>query len=79
MARGKRKTIEEKIAEKEEIIECLQIRINKETNELKALLREKNQKEIETLHDFIKKSNLNLYEATEVLQEYMSHKYEATA
>ena len=79
MARGKRKTIEEKIAEKEEIIECLQIRINKETNELKALLREKNQKEIETLHDFIKKSNLNLYEATEVLQEYMSHKYKATA
>ena len=79
MARGQRKTIEDKIAEKEEIIKALNIRIEKESKELKALLSEQKQKEIETLYDFIKMSHLGLNEATEVLQQYLSSKYEATA
>lgn len=79
MARGKRKSIEEKIYEKEELVKALNTRIEKETKELKALLSEKKQKEIETLYDFIKTSHLGLNEATEVLQQYLSNKYEATA
>lgn len=79
MARGQRKTIEDKIAEKEEIIKALNIRIEKEGKELKALLSEQKQKEVEILYDFIKTSHLSLNEATEALQQYLSSKYEATA
>lgn len=79
MARGQRKTIEDKIAEKEEIIKALNVRIEKESKELKALLSEQRQKEVEILYDFIKTSHLSLNEATEVLQQYLSSKYEATA
>ena len=74
MARGQRKSIEEKIAEKEEVVEALSIRLEKEKNELKALLNEQKQQEIEGLYDFIKTSNLNVHEATEALQEYLSNK-----
>lgn len=79
MARGQRRTLEEKITEKEELINALNTRIEKETKELKALLSEQKQKEIEVLYDFIKTSHLGLNEATEVLQQYLSSKYEATA
>lgn len=78
MARGQRKPIEEKITEKEELINSLSIRLDKEKEELKALLNEQKQQE-ETLYDFIKTANLSVYEATEVLQQYLSEKYEATA
>lgn len=40
MVRGQRKSIEEKIVEKEEIIRALDIRIEKENRERKALLGE---------------------------------------
>lgn len=79
MARGQRKTIEDKIVEKEEIIKALHVRIEKENKELKALLSEQKQKEMECLYEFIKTSNLGLNEATEALQQYLSNKYEATA
>lgn len=79
MARGQRKSIEEKIYKKEELIKILNTRIEKESKELKALLSEQRQKEIEMLYDFIKKSCLSLNEATEVLQQYLSNKYGATA
>lgn len=79
MARGQRKAIEDKITEKEELINALNIRIEKETKELKALLKEQKQKEIEILYNFIKTSCLSLDEATEVLQQYLSNKYSATA
>lgn len=40
MARGQRKSIENKIAEKEELINALNVRLEKENSELKALLSE---------------------------------------
>ncbi len=79
MARGQRKSIEDKIAEKEELINALNIRLEKENNELKDLLREQKHQEIEVLYDFIKGADLSVCEATEALQEYLSNKYEATA
>lgn len=79
MARGQRRTIEDKIVEKKELIKSLNIRIEKENQELKALLSEQKQKEIETLYNFIKTSHLGLNEATKALQQYLSDKYEATA
>lgn len=79
MARGQRKPIEDRIAEKEELINSLNVRIEKEKDELKALLSEQKQQEVETLYGFIKTTDLSVYEATEVLQKYLSDKYEATA
>lgn len=79
MARGQRKTIKNKITEKEELIDVLTTRLEKEREELKSLLSEQKQKEVETLHDFIKTSNLSINEATEVLQQYLSNKYQAIA
>ena len=43
MSRGQRKSIEDKIAEKEEIIRALNIRIEKENKEIKALLSKQKQ------------------------------------
>ena len=71
MARGQRKSIEEKIQQKQEVIDALEVRIEHEREELKALLSEQKQKEVETLYDFIKTSNLGVNEATEVLQQYV--------
>lgn len=79
MARGQRKPIEDKIAEKEELITALSARLEKEKDELKALLSEQKKQEVETLYDFIKTSDMSVYEATEALQKYLSDKYEETA
>ena len=51
MARGQRKTIEEKIAAKEEIIEALEVRIQKEKEELK---------ELSSLNDLISENGLDI-------------------
>ena len=45
MARGQRKTIEEKIAEKEEVIQALRTRIKSEQSELELLQKEKRDKD----------------------------------
>lgn len=68
MARGQRKTIEEKILQKQEMINNLSARIESEQNELQALLNEQKQQEVETLYDFIKTSDMSVYEAIEMLR-----------
>ena len=79
MARGQRKSIEDKIQQKQEIIDALEVRIEHEREELEALLSKQKQKEVETLYDFIKMSNLGVCEATEVLQQYVADHEEVLA
>ena len=79
MARGQRKTIEEKIIQKQEIINNLSVRIESEQNELQALLSEQKQQEVEILYEFIKTSDMSVYEAIEVLKNSFNEKYNATA
>lgn len=79
MARGQRKTIEEKILQKQEMINNLSARIENEQNELQALVNEQKQQEVEILYDFIKTSNMSVYEAIEVLRSNIENKYNATA
>lgn len=79
MARGQRKTIEEKILQKQEIINNLSVRIESEQNELQALLNEQKQQEVEILYEFIKTSDMSVYEAIEVLRSNIENKYNATA
>lgn len=71
MARGQRKTIEEKIAEKEELIAALQVRIKSEQNELQSLYGEKRAKDLESIDELIKETGLSETEVTEALENYI--------
>ena len=48
MARGQRRTIEEKIAEKEELIASLRTRLKSEQSELDALYKEKKNRDLDS-------------------------------
>lgn len=74
MARGQRKTVEEKIREKEELIAALQIRIKAEQNELEALHNEKKLKDLESLDELIRTSGLDEEEVAEALTAYLKLK-----
>lgn len=71
MARGQRKTIEEKIKEKEELIGALKVRLKSEQAELDGLYKEKKEKALEGLNQIIDSSGLELSEVSEVLQQYI--------
>ena len=71
MARGQRKTIEEKISEKEELIQALRTRLKSEQNELHGLYREKRDRDLEGLNRLLEESGLNVDEASDILQEYL--------
>lgn len=79
MARGQRRSIEEKIRQKQEIISGIELRLEHEREELEALISEQKQKEVETLYDFIKETNLDVQEATEILQQYVTDHEEVMA
>lgn len=60
MARGQRKSIEEKIMAKEEIISALEIRLKKEREELQEMYEEKRQKELISLNDLLEENGLDI-------------------
>ena len=71
MARGPRKTMEQKIEAKQELIEALETRLDTERSELEDLLREKRLKELETVEDLIEESGLDASEVAELLRNHM--------
>ena len=71
MARGVRKSIEEKIADKQEMIDALEIRILKEKEELQILVNEQRMARLESLEELIDSSNLSLEEVTEILRQHI--------
>lgn len=71
MARGQRKTLEEKIAVKQDLLKALQIRMESEKRELDELFEEKRKRELETVSDLITDAGLNPEEVAEVLKEYI--------
>ncbi|MCI9437167.1 MAG: hypothetical protein HFH85_08330 [Lachnospiraceae bacterium] len=79
MARGQRKSIEEKIAAKEELIEALTARIESERRELEEMYQEKRRKELEVVSDIITESGLEPDEVAEVLQQYLESREEAAS
>lgn len=79
MARGQRKTIEEKIAAKQEMIEALQTRVESEKRELEELYQEKRRKELEAVSDIMEESGLGPEEVAEVLQEYLERREAAAS
>lgn len=71
MARGVRKTIEEKIADKQEVIDALETRIQKEKEELQDLINEQRMARLESLEELIDNSNLSLEEVMEILRRHV--------
>ena len=53
MARGQRKSIDEKIKQKQELIDSIKTRLEHERKELEELLNEKQQQEVKILNDFL--------------------------
>ena len=79
MARGQRKSIEEKIAAKEELIEALTTRLESEKRELEELCQEKKRKELEVVSDIIAESGREPEEVAAVLQQYLENREEAAS
>ena len=71
MARGQRKTIDEKITAKQGLIEALLTRVESEKRELEELYEEKRRKELETVSDLIDESGLSPEEVASLLQQYI--------
>lgn len=71
MARGIRKSLDDKIAQKEELIESLEIRLEKEKNELNEMVQEQRRQELDGLYEFLKISNLSVDTATEILRGHV--------
>ncbi len=74
MARGQRKTIEEKITAKQELIQAMLIRIESEKRELEELFEEKRRKELETVGDLINESGLSSAEVADLLKKYVEER-----
>jgi len=79
MARGQRKTIDEKITAKQELIEALTTRVESEKRELEELYQEKRMKELEAVSDLIEESGLEPEEVAAVLQQYLEEREEAAS
>ena len=76
MARGQRKTIDEKITAKQELIEALMTRVESEQRELEELYHEKRRKELEAVSDLIEEAGLSPEEVVSVLQQYVDSRDE---
>lgn len=76
MARGQRKSIEEKITAKQELIEALMTRVESEKRELEELCQEKRLKELEAVEELIEESGLQPDEVATVLQQYLESRAE---
>ena len=79
MARGQRKTLEEKITAKEELIEALLTRVESEKRELEAMYKEKRVAELETIGNMIEEWDLTPEEAVDALRTYAESRAECAS
>ena len=68
MARGVKKSLQEKIAQKEELIEALSTRIKKEKEELNELVEMQKMEELNELRIVIQKSGMEISDIIERAQ-----------
>lgn len=76
MARGPKKTIDEKIDAKREILGALQVRIKSEQKELEELYREKREQDLIGINDLLNDSGISPDEARRALEDYLSKRNE---
>jgi hypothetical protein len=68
--RKPKKSIEERIVDKEELISALQTRIKSEQKELEDLFNEKKLKDLQSVSELISTSKLSPKEVTEAIESY---------
>lgn len=68
MARGVKKSLQEKIAQKEELIEALSTRVKKEREELNNLLEMQKMEELNELRLVVEKSGLEINDLIQMAQ-----------
>ncbi len=78
MARGQRKSIEEKIQAKQQVLDALLVRVESEKRELAELLEEKKRKELEAVSDLIEDYGLEPEEVTEALKAFLEARQAAS-
>lgn len=71
MARGQRKTLDEKIAVKEKQIASLNIRLESEKKELAGLYKEKKEAQLEDIGSMLEQWSISPIEAAQALKEYI--------
>ena len=72
MARGQRKSIDEKIKEKEVLIGALKVRIQSEERELNDLLTEKRNKEAEAITRMLAEAGISMEEAKDLIAQHVA-------
>ncbi|HBV84293.1 MAG: hypothetical protein OSJ73_15925 [Lachnospiraceae bacterium] len=68
MARGVKKSLQEKILQKEELIEALSTRIKKEKEELNELLEMQKMEELNELRAVVQKSGMEIADIIQMAQ-----------
>ena len=72
MARGVKKSLQEKIAQKEELIEALSTRIKKEKEELNELVEMQKMEELNELRIVVQKSGMEISDIIEMAQMHVA-------
>lgn len=68
MARGVKKSLQEKIAQKEELVEALSTRIKKEREELNELLEMQKMEELNELRMAVQQSGMEISDIIQIAQ-----------
>ena len=68
MARGVKKSLQEKIAQKEELIEALSTRMKKEREELNDLLNMQKMEELNELREAVEQSGMEISDIIQIAQ-----------
>ena len=74
MARGQKKTLDEKILAKEELISSLLTRIESEKRELAELYKAKREEELENISNLMEDCGITPEEAAQALKMYIENK-----
>lgn len=72
MARGAKKSLQEKIIQKEELIESLTTRIKKEREELNELIEQQKNEELNELRVVMQKSGMDIADIIQIAQKRMA-------
>ena len=72
MARGAKKSLQEKIEQKEQLIESLSIRIKKEREELNELLEQQRNEELNELRLVMQKTGMEIADIIQIAQTRMA-------
>lgn len=79
MARGQRKSVEERITAKQELIEALMTRVEAEKRELEELYQERKRKELESVSELIADTGLKPEEVSAILRDYLEQRTAAAS